>query len=668
MRQMLTDYVSTELVQQTTSFSAVNFSFNNQGLKTDTQLTPGIEIVPFITGRRPTDEIAHPGLGSSDSAAMLIEHDNSDGYQTSTNYTYILFKLKNVAHYAQEDINALALDVSLSFRGSDGTALHHTRVAGWQRRTVPLQVFASDNNTATLRAASLAEIEERHLVVAFPSTATMFTDIGIDPFSFGQLFSQILQVELRLSFRGVPVAQAQTCLDVFDTRRFGSLYKRIMERLVVSDTQVQAQQYGFSNLSSAYHPWFPVLLIGADKAALYTQALIEDIVYKKHHLTDARWLARVGIYLEFLTCMGIFEALKAEGVAALDAFLSPEEIHEWENSPFLNIIRQRLNVAGWREVWHLRKIVFPNFGFSKQRPVSMLNLLSKKKATLAFLEVHHEDLKQAIELAGSNLHNAQETWHRVFRDAERAVLRNCEAAFPELASVKAPLRKLVLWHRKAPGWLTFPGNQDGLFPSACNQYRASMNEVAQWSKKRGLTDYTGDECIPECVSLLQAAMNKQTRQFERLQRRDGHVAQPALTISHDEVYTLLSQVSLFQNLAASDLLNLVKLSRKIHLGPMERILIQGQAGSSLFIVVHGTLEVLVRQPDGSDRMVRIHERGDLFGERAALTGTPRQATVRAIEEAVVYEISKEQYSLLLKSHPRIIHQLTAQMQSFNYSK
>ena len=119
--------------------------------------------------------------------------------------------------------------------------------------------------------------------------------------------------------------------------------------------------------------------------------------------------------------------------------------------------------------------------------------MAKRSATLAFLHVHHEDLKHAIELAGPNEHNAQETWHRVFRDAERAVLRKTPDAFPELgrsagrgARVRplAPQGQLGLGaccaSRAAAGLL---GDQDGLFASACNQYRASMNEVAEWAAR-----------------------------------------------------------------------------------------------------------------------------------------------------------------------------------------
>ena len=40
--------------------------------------------------------------------------------------------------------------------------------------------------------------------------------------------------------------------------------------------------------------------------------------------------------------------------------------------------------------------------------------------------------------------------------------------------------------------------------------------------------------------------------------------------------------------------------RCIAVGPMQRILIEGREGSSLFIIVDGTMEVLVRQPNRVD--------------------------------------------------------------------
>jgi hypothetical protein len=39
-----------------------------------------IQIVPFVRGRRPTDEVSHHGLGSSDHAALILGRDAADNY------------------------------------------------------------------------------------------------------------------------------------------------------------------------------------------------------------------------------------------------------------------------------------------------------------------------------------------------------------------------------------------------------------------------------------------------------------------------------------------------------------------------------------------------------------------------------------------------------------
>jgi len=145
--------------------------------------------------------------------------------------------------------------------------------------------------------------------------------------------------------------------------------------------------------------------------------------------------------------------------------------------------------------------------------VSVLNLLKKREATLAFLHTHHEDLKHAIELAGPNSFNSQETWQRVFRDAERAVLRQAAHALPELAFLPAPAREAVLWQRGFAG-------QHGIYRTASNQYRASMITVASWAKARGLMDYAGEECVPAQVGLIEAYTHDRTR-VAVLQRPDG---------------------------------------------------------------------------------------------------------------------------------------------------
>ena len=203
-------------------------------------------------------------------------------------------------------------------------------------------------------------------------------------------------LEVEVTDGGEQVDGDEAWLDVCDVRNLGSLYQRIIDRLVAPDTACQAGKAGVPDPGVAYHPWYPVLRIGGDKAALYTAALVADIVGKEDHLTDPAWLLRVGVYLELLTCIGIFEAVRDD----VGDLLDPAERAAFENDEAFAEIRRRMQPDAWQEVWRLRRITFPGFGSPRTGPVSALNLLRKREATLQFLHVHHEDLKHAIELAG----------------------------------------------------------------------------------------------------------------------------------------------------------------------------------------------------------------------------------------------------------------------------
>jgi CRP-like cAMP-binding protein len=525
-------------------------------------------------------------------------------------------------------------------------------------RDVVPRVFAEDE---TLHETTLDE--DRTYVV-------VFDDLAGD-YSFATLFSQVRELNVRLTRDGETVAQDTGRLEIYDVAQMGSLYERIVERLVKPDTARQVP-----GLSHAYHPWFPVLLIGAHKAELYTRALVGDIVHKRRNLADPGWLVRVGLYLEFLTALGIVEAVKDD----FGDLLSAEERAVFEHSDAFAEIRARVNVTGWRGVWNLRHIV--TRGLPRTGPVSAMNLLAKRRATLEFLHVHHEDLQHAIELAGPNLGHAQETWHRVFRDAERAVLRQTPDAFPELGDLPPEVRRFVLWHRRGqlglrrvlrvPGPLPkLFGDQDGLFGSACNQYRDSMNHVADWARDRQLMDHTGVESVPRGVSLFEAHLNQPSR-VALLQRRDGYASDrlevgaelpPDYAPPLNVLAELLGETEPFSILTADELALLAHTARPQLFGPMERIIVQGQEGDSLFAVVEGTVEVVLRREDGTEVKLGTRADGTVLGEMSLLTGEPRSATVRAVDGALVYEVGHRQLQPLFAARPELFEALQGAMVS-----
>ena len=565
-------------------------------------------IVPFIPGLRPTDEVSRPGLGGSDRAAFVTGEDR-------VNRAVLLVEVSGIPDGA-------VLEATLSVNGQP--------LPGWDSRPVPL--------TQT----------PRQRVELWPERDFATLDLGLA----GGLMSTA-HLELRAVHRGDVVARDQAALDVCDVRQLGSLYRRIIDGLLTVDTARQAARARVSDPGVSYHPWYPVLRIGGDKAALYTAALVADIVDKERHLSDPAWLLRVGVYLELLTCLGIVEAVRDK----ID-LLEPAERTAYEQDDAFAEVRRRIRPEVWREVWGRRFISLPRFGSPRTGPVSVLNLLRKRDATLRFLHAHHEDLKHAMELAGRNEHNAQETWQRVFRDAERAVLRQVASSFPELGFLPAVARERVLWQR-----LGFAGQQ-GVYATACNQYRASMNSVAEWAKQGGWIEYSGAECIPTGASLLEALVHDEPR-VELLQRHDGlspnlTVTEPAIAKAPttDEIERLLAEVSILRMLSPEEIHTLAVTARPMVLGPTERFVVEGSEGRSLFLIGEGTVEVRLRNDDGTDWLVETMERGEVVGEMALLTGELRAATVRSVDECVVYEIDRQHYEPLLLAHPEWLDELS----------
>jgi CRP-like cAMP-binding protein len=570
--------------------------------------------VPFVPGRRPTDERDHPGLGSSDNVALVTGGDLD-------NRAVLLFDVADLPAGA-------VVEVMVTIDGQP--------LPGWEHR--PIELTAQGRQRLELRP------DEDMAGVGLGLTAG---------------FMRRARVELRVTHEGFAIACDETWLDVCDIRNLGSLYARLVDRLVGVDTTRQAADAGVADPGVAYHPWYPVLRVGRDKAALYTATLVADIVGKEHHLTDASWLLRVGIYLELLTCFGIMEAVR-EDVGDL---LEPDERAAFEQSAVFSEIRRRIDPNAWREVWGLRRITFSGFGSPRTGPVSVLNLLRKRNATLRFLHVHHEDLKQAVELAGPNRFNAQETWQRVFRDCERAMMRQVAHAFPELGFMPAPARHVVLWER-----MSIAGQQ-GVYPTMCHQYRESMNSVADWARTRGLMDHAGVECVPLEASLLEALVHRPAW-VAVLQREDGlgpdlTVVEPAPAAEPTtaEVERLLAGIPILRMLSADEVHALALGARPLLLGPTQRFVVEDFEGTSLFLVGEGAVEVRLRNQAGTDWLVETMGRGEVVGEMALLTGGKRSATVRAAGETVVYEISRQLYEPLLLAHPEWLEELAAVMEA-----
>src|SRR5439155_9831411 len=75
---------------------------------------------------------------------------------------------------------------------------------------------------------------------------------------------------------------------------------------------------------------------------------------------------------------------------------------------------------------------------------------------------------------------------------------------------------------------------------------------------------------------------------------------------------------------------------------------QGERSSAFYVVRKGTLEVVEQDPvSGNERQLRILGRGEAFGELGLKEAAVRTASVRALEDAEVFEVDKSTFDRLL---------------------
>lgn len=110
----------------------------------------------------------------------------------------------------------------------------------------------------------------------------------------------------------------------------------------------------------------------------------------------------------------------------------------------------------------------------------------------------------------------------------------------------------------------------------------------------------------------------------------------------------LSHVHLLQSLPPEDISPLVHSARIVRLEPGQELFREGEAGSSLYLIDEGELEVI----RGGVR-VAILTPGESVGEMAVVTGAPRTATIRALEKTRLFYIPKPAFDELVNSAARV---------------
>jgi hypothetical protein len=121
---------------------------------------------------------------------------------------------------------------------------------------------------------------------------------------------------------------------------------------------------------------------------------------------------------------------------------------------------------------------------------------------------------------------------------------------------------------------------------------------------------------------------------------------------------LLDGVELFAALSADERRELARQSRERLHGSGETIVRQGEPGSSAFVIVSGRVRVTIAP---GDQEVAVIDQSGLFGEMSLLTGEPRTATVTALGDCRVVEITAAAFREIVLANPAIVDAVSAEV-------
>jgi small-conductance mechanosensitive channel/CRP-like cAMP-binding protein len=214
------------------------------------------------------------------------------------------------------------------------------------------------------------------------------------------------------------------------------------------------------------------------------------------------------------------------------------------------------------------------------------------------------------------------------------------------------MRILEAGVKSAAGVLKDPGPKVRV--NGTNRYGVEY-EVRYWLLPRETSPSKGRHRVATAV-LDQLHRSGLTLAYEKHDVYTAAMPQRALDTSSDRS-EIIHRVDLFALLETNEL---EQLAASVDVQQIKRgtnIVVSGDQGDSMYILVEGLLEVFAMVEGVEIEVGRIAP-GQFFGEMSLLTGEPRSATVRCATEVVVFQVRKADLSPLLEARPALAKLIT----------
>lgn len=133
------------------------------------------------------------------------------------------------------------------------------------------------------------------------------------------------------------------------------------------------------------------------------------------------------------------------------------------------------------------------------------------------------------------------------------------------------------------------------------------------------------------------------------------------SVSASETAEQMRRVPLLARLTAEDVRTLAARGRLRRFKAGETIVREGEAGTSLFVLLEGDARILVSSPTGEEATVAHLGPGDCIGEFSVLDGLPRSATAVATVPVSAISVTREDFREWLTERPQAAFSLLEEL-------
>ncbi|MEM8810505.1 MAG: cyclic nucleotide-binding domain-containing protein [Cyanobacteria bacterium P01_G01_bin.38] len=133
-------------------------------------------------------------------------------------------------------------------------------------------------------------------------------------------------------------------------------------------------------------------------------------------------------------------------------------------------------------------------------------------------------------------------------------------------------------------------------------------------------------------------------------------ATPASTMP--SLRELLRQVSYFESFSDLELRQLIEIGYRQRRPTGSILFREGDPGNAFYVILEGSIDIVAEK---LDRHLADLKPGHFFGEVALLLGIPRTATARVADSALLFVISQQGFSKLLRRYPDLAELILREM-------